>query len=306
MQISPYAELLARLKKQAIAIANATQVSYLQALESLVRQNNFKHLRHLQNLVESEAQTLAIGASEVLPCPGLMETIYRASIGRSIWSLKVSKHGPNLCLDDRPIGEFEDASRTSDLGLFQVLVRAPNMRDSQRGCSTDGWVVTRYGHYRAHTLEFFSDEDARALSFHFGIPFAPKIFGRYGPYSQSEFSEICFFKSPAFAALRKSFRSGHIPLPPMKSWNYGLCSVWPHLVALSDRDFEDVEQIISWCFRAIGLKLPHESLLERWSEVPTLGLTGKGASSLGDMFRLHNASRNKRHAMRVRIAQTAP
>lgn len=302
MQNSPNAELLARLKKQAMAIANATQVSYLQALESLVRQNNLKHLGHLQSLVESEAQTLAIGGSKVIPCIGLMEPTYRVRIGRSIWSLGISKHGPNLCLEDRPIGEFEDDSHTSDLGLFQVLVKAPNMRDGDRGYPKDGWVVTRYGHYRAHTLEFFSDEDAQSLSYHFGIPFAPKTFGRYGPYSQSEYSEFCFLKSPAFAALRSAFRRGQIPLPPMKSWTYGLCSLWPHLVAISDKDFEDVERIVTWCFRAIGLKLPHEALLERWSEVPMLGLTGKGVSSLGDMFRLHNARRKKRHVIRARKA----
>jgi len=302
MRNSPYAELLARIKKQAIAITNASQVSYMQALQILARQNNLKDFGHLQELVKSEAEALASGESEVLACIKMMETTYRVRIGKSIWSLKVSKHGPNLCLEDRPIGEFEDNSRTSDLGLFQVLVTAKNMRDGCRGYPNDGWVVTRYGHYRAHTLEFFSDEDAQALSYHFGIPFAPKTFGRYGPYSQSEYSEICFFKSPAFAALRKSFRSGQIPLPPMRSWNYGLCSLWPHLVALSDKDFEDIERIITWSFRAIGLKLPHESLRERWSEVPTLGLTGKGVSSVSDMFRLHNASRNKRRAMRVRTS----
>lgn len=69
---------------------------------------------------------------------------------------------------------------------------------------------------------------------------------------------------------------------------------------MSDKDFEDVERIVTWCFRAIGLKLPNEALLERWSEVPTLGLTGRGISSLGDMFRLHNARRKKRHATRAR------
>ena len=302
MHNSPYTELLARLKKQAMAIANANQVSYMKALESLVRQNNIKDFRHLQNFVKLEARSLAIGESEVLPCTRSVGTIYSVRVGKSIWSLDISKHGPKLRLEAHPIGEFEDDSRISDLGLFQVLVKAANMRDADSGYPKDGWVVTRYGHYRAHTLEFFSDEDAQALSYHFGIPFAPKTFGRYGPYSQSEYSEFCFLKSPAFAALRSAFRRGQIPLPPMKSWTYGLCSLWPHLVAISDKDFEDVERIVTWCFRAIGLKLPHEALLERWSEVPMLGLTGKGVSSLGDMFRLHNARRKKRHVIRARKA----
>jgi hypothetical protein len=300
MENSQYSELLTRLKKQAMALANTNQVSYMKALESLVRQNNLANLHRLQSLVKSEALASAIGAGEILPCPELMGPIYRIRIGKSIWSLKVSKHGPNLCLEDRPCCEFEDNSPTSDLGLFQVFVKAANMREGQRDYPSDGWVVTRYGHYRAHTLEFFSDEDAQALSYHFGIPFAPKTFGRYGPYSQSEYSEFCFLKSPAFAALRSAFRCGQIPLPPMRSWTYGLCSLWPHLVAMSDKDFEDAERIVTWCFRAIGLKLPNEALLERWSEVPTLGLTGRGISSLGDMFRLHNARRKKRHAIRAR------
>ncbi|CAM3188054.1 hypothetical protein [Janthinobacterium lividum] len=299
MKKSPYSELLACLKKQAMLLANTNQVSYMRALESLVRQNNIEDLHRLQCLVKSEALTSAIGAAEILPCPRLMQTIYRIRIGKSTWSLRVSKHGPNLYIEDRPYCEFEDDSRTSDLGLFQVFVRGVNMRDGHGDYPRDGWVVTRYGHYRAHTLEFFSDEDAQALSYHFGIPFAPKTFGRYASYSQSEYSEFCFLKSPAFAALRRAFRCGQITLPPMISWNYGLCSLWPHLVAMSDKDFEDVERIMTWCFRAIGMKLPHEALLERWSEVPTLGLTGMGVSSLGDMFRLRNASRKKRHSIRA-------
>lgn len=296
MKDTPYSDLLAGLKAQAMALANARQGTYLRLLEGLVRQHNLVDLHQLQQLAKAEVLSETRVDAEVLSCEGRMQPLYRVRIGQSIWSLQISKSGPMLTLEDRPFCTFEDDSHKSDLGVFQVLVRAADMLTVDTGYPTEGWVLTRYGHYRAHTLEFFTEDDARALSHHFGVPLAEDGFS---PHTQSQYSEICFLKSPAFASLRKAFRSGQAPLPPMKSWTYGLCSIWPHLVAMSDNDFKSVEKVATWYLRTAGVKLPHDQLLERWCEVPELGISGKGIGTLGEMFRLLSTNRKAKRAKRL-------
>lgn len=302
MNSTRYTDLLARLKNQAQALTIAGHGSYLQLLELLAIQNDFENLRQLQQLTKAEARLLEAGSGvEMLSCTPDNRSIHRVHLAGSIWSLQVAKWGPMLCLEDRPYADFGDECRTSDLGLFQVLVKANEMSELSKNYPKHGWVVTRYGQYRVHTAEFFSDEEAKALSYQFGIPFASRSFP---PYRQQERSEIFFLKSPAFASLRMAIRCGTIPLPPMTSWNYGLCSIWPHLVAMSDRDFKEVERILIWCFkRPQNVTLPHDALFKQWSQIPDMGSSGKGVSGgLGEIFRRQEAVRKAlaRDVKRVR------
>lgn len=114
--------------------------------------------------------------------------------------------------------------------------------------------------YRVHTMEFSSDDDARRLSAQFKIPLRrdPIV-----PFP-SEYSEICFYNSPAFAALRKASRCAQVPLSPIKSWGRRFVLTVAALVAISDHDFAQVKQIVDWCIRARAMRSPHEALAARW------------------------------------------
>ncbi|WP_338766246.1 hypothetical protein [Massilia sp. METH4] len=246
MSKTPLTLLERKLREQAKKLVRGGDDScYMQVLDRLAKENRFLGSDQLRRMAQAERCAYSLGGAQMLPCLPASGCVYRIKIGQSVWSLHVSTSGPQLWLEDRPPAFFSDRSNRSDLGLFQVLLKASEMSRYQAGFPAHGWVVTRYGSYRQQTAEFFSDDDARSLSYHFGIPIGGSF--RYG--EQREFSELCFLKSPAFAALRAAIRSGAVALPDQTQWSCGLSPLWEHLIAMADHDFRDVERMADWYFK---------------------------------------------------------
>lgn len=150
---------------------------------------------------------------------------YEALIGGRAWSLVAAHTGPELWVS----GEGLAHERVCRLGMFQVL-----RRGRVAGGGADGaWSITNFGSYHAYSLDFLSDDDCKALSASFGIPFQEGGMLR----KQQELSEATFLRSPAFAALRAHIRLRGV-MPAVDDWVYGLTQVWTVLVALSDENFE--------------------------------------------------------------------
>lgn len=244
----------------------------------------YKNFHELNSKVteEQSSNTLAVLTSvvSILETPRNTSIAYRLRIDGSAWHLLVAKNGPELHLEYRPSGgrEFEHQVRTTQLGLFPVLIKTNEFFPNTQKNAEKEWVLTRYGTYPTLALDFLSDQAAEELSQHFGIPVQKK-----GPpiRNQQAESEMLFLCSPAFRALRQAFRTGTIPLPGNSDWRSGLCSLWSHFVAASDSDFSKV-RYISETYLKSGIDPTHSlsaldlKLRELWELIPTLGESKDG------------------------------
>lgn len=275
MNTTPLSDLQRKLKEQSKKNTRSGHSGHMASLETLAKNHNFLNYNQLHQMALAERRALITSHAEVLACPAEQGSVYRIRVGPSLWSLRFSQYGPQLILEYRPHTLIQDRSNTSDIGLFQVLMRASEWAKAGRECPQFGWVVTRYGSYLAHTAEFLTDDEAHAISHHFGIP----ISGTFNRLKQGQVSEISFLSSPSFAALRRAIRHGEMPLPALGSWGYGLSPLWQHLVAISDKEFRHVKQICEWYFEKSSLMQQRNLQLElskHWNNVPHQGSTGKG------------------------------
>lgn len=250
-------------------MTKAGQGSYLLNLEALCKKNGFPNRGQLEREARAEKRKLQeVSLGIRLGVLTGTDTIYRIQIGQSIWALRLSEHGPQLQLQERPYTKNPDQRDTSDLGIFQSINRLKSSDEFSSGC----WAVTRYGHQPVHVLDFMSDEEVNSLSKHFGIPFWKDDCS----VNQMHISEKSFIKSEAFLALRTALRSGAYALPDLGKWSYGLTPAWAHCVGFSENDLNVIPKFVESYFhivrrRSILLLKFHHDLSEKWKRIPFLG-----------------------------------
>lgn len=278
-----YSELLRHIKESAKGIARTGAAKHMEALEGLAGEHGFSNYHELEIRAATEKRpTRFKDVAEILACPPRSPIAYSVRIGDSAWSLRVGKHGPLLHLDYRPISDHCDERNESDIGRYHVLESPKNSRPSIRlavaEAPMDAWVISRWGSYPQHTLDFMNEVEVKTLSYHFGIPFDYEVLGLY----QQNISEMRFFKSPAFAALRLALRAARTPLPDLRAWQGGTCYLWAHLVALSDTNFKRINEIVDGYFKYEywNLKGTYRETAQAieglWHQIPTLGDSGEG------------------------------
>ena len=269
---SPYSKLLQDLERQAKKKVRAGEGHYLLNLEALCKSHGYPNRGQLERLAHSEQRkTLAASLGIKLGVTPGSDTVYRVLIGKSVWALRLSPHGPQLQLQERPCSKCPDRSDISDLGIFQVINRVTPKNERESG----HWSVMRYSYQPIHSLEFMLDDQVVLLSKHFGIPFLDDI----GNEDQQHISEISFLKSYAFLELRNALRSGANDLADLAKWSYGLQPAWAHCVGIPDNSLPLLPKFVDSYFSIIKqhskLLVPeYEKMCKNWEQVPTLGKNG--------------------------------
>lgn len=269
---SPYSKLLQDLERQAKKKVRAGEGRYLLNLEALCKKHGYPNRGQLERLACSEQRkTLAASLGTKLGVTPGSDTVYRIMIGKSVWALRLSPHGPQLELEERPYTTCPDRRDISDLGIFQVINWVTPKKERESG----HWSVMRYSYQPIHSLEFMLDDQVVLLSKHFGIPFLDDI----GNEDQQHISETSFLKSYAFLELRNALRSGANELPDLAKWTYGLQPAWAHCVGIPHTALPLLPKFVDSYFRILKqhstLLIPaYEKLHKNWKLVPTLGKNG--------------------------------
>jgi len=252
---------LTRIKARAKAKSRAGAISLGQAQEQVAQAAGFSTFRaaveerRLPEKLLSPEAVKAVGLDpaitlELMPCHWVV-------IGGHVWYLQIGEAGPELWR--HPLNGVA-AIRVSQLGIFQALRR--DVVKSADGSTAVAWSTARYCNQNLERLDPWTDEDAEALTLHFGLPV---VRGGWLP-RQKELSEELFLCSYAFRALRRAIRAGRIR-PRFDAWDYGLTNIWNLLVAMPDEVFLDIGQKAVAALFALDRRGGSEKLRSPWREV---------------------------------------
>lgn len=267
---------LKRMKARAKEASNQCGIGLSQAFEAQAQRGGFSSayeaLREKRSPSEV-AQRMEAKACSPVPSldhlggdVSLFQPCYGVVIGDIYWQLEIGGSGPELWRRDKGGVSMR---RVSELGIFQALLKT-------RGSTTKAkhiWSTSTYGTYDIEALEGFTESDAHALSYHFGLP----ILGPRWMGDQQLESERLFLKSPAFSALRFAIRTERIR-PGYQEWNRGLSAVWKVLVVLDDESFHRYGHDIVDALFAQRIR-PSEQFKQHWG--PLLKLIKAGWPRFG-------------------------